>query len=113
MTESLNDKLEQLINISKFIKKINIKESVIINQSFMSVEWNFINGNNIFSSSFTSYYLFNCNLLGILSDIKEKEYFFWLNIIQERKNKNIKFDYNNIIYENYNNIVSFINGINR
>ena len=113
LTESLNDKLEQLINISKFIKKINIKESVIINQSFMSVEWNFINGNNIFSSSFTSYYLFNCNLLGILSDIKEKEYFFWLNIIQERKNKNIKFDYNNIIYENYNNIVSFINGINR
>ena len=113
LTESLNDKLEQLINISKFIKKINVKESVIINQSFMSVEWNFINGNNIFSSSFTSYYLFNCNLLGILSDIKEKEYYFWLNIIQERKNKNINFDYSNIIYENYNNIVNFINGINR
>jgi hypothetical protein len=113
LTESLNDKLEQLIKISKFIKKINVQKSVIINQSYMTIEWNFINGNNILSASFVSYYLFNSHLLGVLSEIKDKEYNFWLNRIEERLNKKNYPDYNNIILENYNNITNFLNNINR
>ena len=112
LNDSLNDKLEQLMNISKYIRKINIKKSVDINKSYMSVEWNFINGNNIFTSSFTSYYLFNSNLLGVLSEIKENEFCFFLNSIEEIiDNKNV-IDYSTIIYENYNNINKFINNSN-
>ena len=112
LNDSLNDKLEQLMNISKYIRKIHIKKSVDINKSYMSVEWNFINGNNIFTSSFTSYYLFNSNLLGVLSEIKENEFCFFLNsIVEGINNKNI-LDYSNIIYENYNNITNFINNSN-
>ena len=112
LTESLNDKLEQLMNISKYMKKINIEKNVIINKSYMSIKWNFINGNNLFSSSFISYYLFNSNLVGILSDIKEKEYSFFLNSIEDRTSKNFNIDYRNIVYENNNNIFDFINSIN-
>ena len=113
LNDSLNDKLEQLMNISRYIRKINIKKCVDINKSFISVEWNFINGNNIFNSSFTSYYLFNSDLLGVLSDIKEKEFSFWLNSVEESTNKNTDINYRNIIYENYSNITNFINNINR
>lgn len=101
------------MNISRYIRKINIKKCVDINKSFISVEWNFINGNNIFNSSFTSYYLFNSDLLGVLSDIKEKEFSFWLNSVEESTNKNTDINYRNIIYENYSNITNFINNINR
>ena len=113
LNDSLNDKLEQLMNISKYIRKINIKKSVDINKSYMSVEWNFINGNNIFTSSFTSYYLFNGDLLGVLSEIKENEFCFFLNSIVENINNKNFIDYSTIIYENYNNITNFINNSNR
>ena len=71
LRESLSYKLEQLMDISKSIKKINIEKDVIINKSYMNVEWNFISCNNIFSSSFISCYSFNSNLLGIISNIME------------------------------------------
>ena len=112
LTESLNDKLEQLMNITKYIKKINIEKNVVINKSYFSIKWNFINGNDIFSSSFISYYLFNSNLLGIFSDIKEKEYSFFLNSIDDRTGKKFDIDYRIIIYENNNNILYFINSNN-
>ena len=112
LTESLNDKLEQLMNITKYIKKINIEKNVVINKSYFSIKWNFINGNDIFSSSFISYYLFNSNLLGIFSDIKEKEYSFFLNSIDDRTVKKFDIDYRIIIYENNNNILDFINNNN-
>jgi hypothetical protein len=112
LTESLNDKLEQLMNITKYIKKINIEKNVVINKSYFSIKWNFINGNDIFSSSFISYYLFNSNLLGIFSDIKEKEYSFFLNSIDDRTGKKFDIDYRIIIYENNNNILDFINSNN-
>ena len=111
LRESLNDKLEQLIDISKYIKKINIENNVIINKSYMNIEWNFINGNNIFSSSFISCYLFNSNLLGILSDINEKEFNFWINSVEERLNNVCNVDYSRIIYENNNNVLRYINSI--
>ena len=79
----------------------------------MSIEWNFINGNNIFTSSFTSYYLFNGDLLGVLSEIKENEFCFFLNSIVENINNKNFIDYSTIIYENYNNITNFINNSNR
>ena len=112
LRESLNDKLEQLIDISKYIKKINIENNVIINKSYLNIEWNFINGNNIFSSSFISCYLFNSNLLGILSDINEKEFNFWVNSIEERMDHVCNFDYSRIVYENNNNVSRYINSIN-
>ena len=112
LRESLNDKLEQLIDISKYIKKINIENNVIINKSYMNIEWNFINGNNIFSSSFISCYLFNSNLLGILSDINEKEFNFWVNSIEERMDHVCNVDYSRIVYENNNNVSRYINSIN-
>ena len=112
LTESLNDKLEQLMNIIKYIKKINIEKNVVINKSYFSIKWNFINGNDIFSSSFISYYLLNSNLLGIFSDIKEKEYSFFLNSIDDRTGKKFDIDYRLIIYENNNNILDFINSYN-
>ena len=112
LRESLNDKLEQLMDISKYIKKINIENNVIINKSYLNIEWNFINGNNIFSSSFISCYLFNSNLLGILSDINEKEFNFWVNSIEERMDHVCNFDYSRIVYENNNNVSRYINSIN-
>ena len=112
LRESLNDKLEQLMDISKYIKKINIENNVIINKSYMNIEWNFINGNNIFSSSFISCYLFNSNLLGILSDINEKEFNFWVNSIEERMDHVCNVDYSRIVYENNNNVSRYINSIN-
>ncbi len=112
LRESLNDKLEQLMDISKYIKKINIENNVIINKSYMNIEWNFINGNNIFSSSFISCYLFNSNLLGILSDINEKEFNFWVNSIEERMDHVCNVDYRRIVYENNNNVSRYINSIN-
>ena len=112
LRESLNDKLEQLIDISKYIKKINIENNVIINKSYLNIEWNFINGNNIFSSSFISCYLFNSNLLGILSDINEKEFNFWVNSIEERMDHFCNVDYSRIVYENNNNVSRYINSIN-
>ena len=108
LRESLSYKLEQLMDISKSIKKINIEKDVIINKSYMNVEWNFISCNNIFSSSFISCYSFNSNLLGIISNIMEKEFNFWINNVEERINK-VYVDYRNIIYENNKNALSFIN----
>ena len=112
LTESLYDKLENLMNKLKYIKKLNIEKNILLDKSYISIEWNIINGNNIFSSSFISYHLFNGSYLGILSDIKEKEESFWLNSIEEINNKRIKVDYNYLIKENYCKIYDFINNSN-
>ena len=72
-TDSLFDKLKQLMNLFKSLKKININKNVLINNSYISIGWNNINPFNLFSSSFYSYYLFNGNFLGIISNIKENE----------------------------------------
>ena len=109
LTDSLYDKLEKLINNLKYIKKINIDKNVLFEKSYISIQWNIINGNNNLSSSFISYYLFNGNMLGVLSDIKEKETNFWLNSIEEINNKRIKVDYNYLPKENYFKIYDFIN----
>ena len=109
LTDSLYDKLEKLINNLKYIKKINIDKNVLLEKSYISIQWNIINGNNNLSSSFISYHLFNGNMLGVLSDIKEKETNFWLNSIEEINNKRIKVDYNYLPKENYNKIYDFIN----
>lgn len=76
LTDSLYDKLEKLINNLKYIKKINIDKNVLLEKSYISIQWNIINGSNNLSSSFISYYLFNGNMLGVLSDIKEKKQIF-------------------------------------
>ena len=112
LTDSLYDKLEKLINNLKYIKKINIDKNVLLEKSYISIQWNIINGSNNLSSSFISYYLFNGNMLGVLSDIKEKETNFWLNSIEEINNKRIKVDYNYLPKENYCKIYDFINNIN-
>ena len=109
LTDSLYDKLEKLINNLKYIKKINIVKNVLLEKSYISIQWNIINGSNNLSSSFISYYLFNGNMLGVLSDIKEKETNFWLNSIEEINNKRIKVDYNYLPKENYFKIYDFIN----
>ena len=109
LTESLFDKLEVLINKLKYIKKLNIDKNVLLDKSYIGIEWNIINGNNIFSSSFISYYLFNGDFLGILANIKEKENNFWINSIEEFNNNRIKVEYNYIIEENYFKVVDFIN----
>lgn len=109
LTDSLYDKLEKLINNLKYIKKINIDKNVLLEKSYISIQWNIINGSNNLSSSFISYYLFNGNMLGVLSDIKEKETNFWLNSIEEINNKRIKIDYNYLPKENYFKIYDFIN----
>ena len=111
LTESLYDKLEKLLNNIKYIKKININKNVLLEKSYISIQWNIINGNNNFSSSFISYHLFNGNILGVLSDIKEKEINFWLNSIEEINNKRLKVDYNYLPKENYIKIYDFINNI--
>ena len=112
LTDSLYDKLEKLINNLKYIKKINIDKNVLLDKSYISIQWNIINGNNNLSSSFISYHLFNGNMLGVLSDIKEKETNFWLNSIEEINNKRIKVDYNYLPKENYCKIYDFINNNN-
>jgi hypothetical protein len=112
LTDSLYDKLEKLINNLKYIKKINIDKNVLLEKSYISIQWNIINGNNNLTSSFISYHLFNGNMLGVLSDIKEKETNFWLNSIEEINNKRIKVDYNYLPKENYCKIYDFINNNN-
>ena len=112
LTDSLYYKLEKLINNLKYIKKINIDKNVLLEKSYISIQWNIINGSNNLSSSFISYYLFNGNMLGVLSDIKEKETNFWLNSIEEINNKRIKVDYNYLPKENYCKIYDFINNNN-
>ncbi len=112
LTESLCDKLKQLMTKLKFIQKINIDKNILYEKSYISIEWNIVNGNNISGSSFISYHLFNGNLLGVLSKIKEKEKSFWTNSIEEIHNKRIKVDYNYLIEENYYKIFDFINNDN-
>ena len=111
LTDSLYDKLEKLMSNLKYIKKLNINKNVLLEKSYISIQWNIINGNNNLSSSFISYHLFNGNILGVLSDIKEKETSFWLNSIEEINNKRIKVDYNYLPKENYCKIYDFINNI--
>jgi len=111
LTDSLYDKLEKLMNNLKYIKKLNIGKNVLLEKSYISIQWSIINGNNTLSSSFISYHLFNGNMLGVLSDIKEKENSFWLNSIEEINNKRIKVDYNYLPKENYIKIYDFINSI--
>ncbi len=109
LTESLFDKLEILINKLKCIKKLSIDKNVLLDKSYIGIEWNIINGNIIFSSSFISYHLFNGDFLGILSNIKEKESNFWINSIEEFNNNRIKIEYNYLIKENYYKILDFVN----
>lgn len=109
LTESLFDKLEVLINKLKYIKKLSIDKNVLLDKSYIGIEWNIINGNYIFSSSFISYHLFNGDFLGILANIKEKENNFWINSIEEFNNNRIKVEYNYLIEENYFKVVDFIN----
>ena len=113
LTESLFENLEKLMNLFKCFKKINIAKNILIDKSFISIGWNSINASNIFSSSFIFYYLFNGNLLGVLSDIKENEKYFWLNSIEEIQNKRKKVDYNYLIEENYCKVYDFINNSNK
>lgn len=110
LVDSLYDKLEHLMSLFKSLKKININKSILINKSYIGIGWNIINTINILSSSFISYHLFNGNFLGILSNIKEIEKSFWLNSIEEIKNKQQNINYDYLIDENYIKINNFING---
>ena len=109
LRDSLFDKLEQLMNLFKSFKKIKIGKKVLINKSYISIEWNFINSINMLFSSFSSFHLFDGNFLGILPNIKDSERHFWINTIEEFDNKKQKIDYNYIIEENYHKINDFIN----
>ena len=112
LTESLYDKLEALMNNIKIIKKLKINKNVLLNKSYIGIEWNIINRTSIFSSSFISYYLFNGNLLGILSNLKEKENDFWLNNIEEFNNNRTIINYNYLVKENNCKVYDFINNNN-
>ena len=111
LADSLYDKFEHLMNLFKSLKKLNIDKNILTNKSYMSIGWNCTNSINTLSSSFISYYLFNGNFLGILTDIKENENNFWLSIIEEFDNKRSKINYNYLIEENYKRINDFINNI--
>ena len=109
LTDSLSDKLEQIINLFKSLRKINIIKNVLINNSYISIGWNNINPFNLFSSSFYSYYLFNGDFLGIISNIKENEKNFWINSVEDIKNNQQKINYNYLIIENCRKVNDFIN----
>ena len=109
LTDSLSDKLEQIINLFKSLRKININKNVLINNSYISIGWNNINPFNLFSSSFYSYYLFNGDFLGIISNIKENEKNFWINSVEDIKNNQQKINYNYLIIENCRKVNDFIN----
>ena len=109
LTESLFEKLEHLLKLFKCFKKINIEEGILIDKSFISIRWNCINSNIIMSSSFIFYYLFQGHFIGILSDLKENEKYFWLNSIEDMDNKRIKVKYDNLIEQNYLKVYEFIN----
>ena len=113
LTDSLSDKLEQIINLFKSLRKININKNVLINNSYISIGWNNINPFNLFSSSFYSYYLFNGDFLGIISNIKENEKNFWINSVQDIKNNQQKINYNYLIIENCRKVNNFINSNGR
>ena len=109
LTESLFEKFEQLMNLFKCLRKINIEEGILVDKSFIIIRWNSINSHNILSSSFNFYYLFNGNFIGLLSDLKENEKYFWLNSIEEMDNKRTKINYNYLIEENYLKVYDYIN----
>ena len=109
LTESLFEKFEQLMQLFKCLRKIYIEEGILVDKSFVSIRWNSINSNNILSSSFNFYYLFNGDFIGLLADLKENEKYFWLNSIEEMDNKRTKINYNYLIEENYLKVYDFIN----
>ena len=111
--DSLSDKLEQLINLFKSLKKININKNVLINNSYISIGWNSINTNNLFTSSFYSYYLFNGNFIGIILNVKESEKNFWINSVEEIKNNQQVINYDYLIIENARKVNDFINNNGR
>ena len=109
MADSLSDKLDHLLSLFKSLKKLNINKNILINKSYISIGWHFINSINTLSSSFISYYLFNSNFLGFLSDIKESENNFWLNSVEEFDGKRTKVNYNYLLEENYKDIFEVYN----
>ena len=109
LTESLFEKFDQLMQLFKCLRKIYIEEGILVDKSFVSIRWNSINSNNILSSSFNFYYLFNGDFIGLLADLKENEKYFWLNSIEEMDNKRTKINYNYLIEENYLKVYDFIN----
>ena len=112
-TDSLFDKLEQLMNLFKSLKKININKNVLINNSYISIGWNSINTINLFTSSFYSYYLFNGNFIGIILNVKESEKNFWINSVEEIKNNQQVINYDYLIIENVRKVNDFINNNGR
>ena len=109
LADSLSDKLDHLLSLFKSLKKLNINKNILINKSYMSIGWHFINSINTLSSSFISYYLFDGNFLGVLSDIKENENNFWLNSVEEFGGKRAKVNYNYLLEENYKDIFEVYN----
>ena len=97
------------MSLFKSLKKININNNVLINNSYLSIGWKIINTNNILNSSFYSYYLFNGNFLGIIPKIKENEKNFWINSVIEVNNNQQAVNFNYLIFENCKKVNDFIN----
>ena len=100
LTESFYEKISELTDEIKYIKKITI-DKIIIDKSYISLSWNIINTNNISSlkNSFNSYYLFNGDTLGIIPNLYEDND-LWVRNIEEISNKRGIINYRALICEN-------------
>lgn len=109
LTESLYDKISELIDEIKLLKKIKINK-IILDKSYLEVSWNIINSDSFSynKDSFDSYYLFNAELLGIVYNLYENND-FWIRNIQEITNKRGTINYNILVDDNRQKIQKFIN----
>ena len=100
LTESFYEKISELTDEIKYIKKITI-DKIIIDKSYISLSWNIINTNNISSlkNSFNSYYSFNGDTLGIIPNLYEDND-LWVRNIEEISNKRGIINYRALICEN-------------
>ena len=109
LTESFYEKISELTNEIKYIKKIT-KDKIIIDKSYISLSWNIIKNNYIsqIKDSFNSYYLFNGEILGIVPGLNDYSD-FWVRNIEEISNKRGIINYRALISENnINKVQQFI-----
>ena len=108
LTESFYDTISELLNEIKEIKKIRMNK-IIIDKSYISLSWNIIKNFYFCSNrdSFESYYLFDGTLLGIISNLSEKNG-FWIRNIKEITNRKRNTNYQYLIKENNEKVNKFL-----
>lgn len=105
-TESFDIKISKFLKNFNYISNVNVRK-INLEKSYLGISWNSINKDD-FHVSFVSYYLFNTDLLGIVT--KKEDQNFWTSNIAEIDNRNfIKIDYTYLLIKSSEQVYVFIN----